>query len=308
MNVDFRKLRYFVAVYEERSFSKAADREHVAQPALSVQVRALEDEFNVRLFERTPQGIIPTAAGHRLHKLSSDLLAGLRNAHQEMKTLNGALSGLIRIGVMPSICWGALASILTRFAARHPQVDVRIVEAFSGTLADKLTAGDIDVAICNRPMSSTQLAQRLLLRDRMLLVSGRARGLEPWRAYRASELHEFNLILPSPTNSVRRHLEAQIRSGALQPTRTIEIDGLSATFRLVEAGEWSTILPSCALVNDIESTKITINPIIDIELFSEIFELTRLGDQPPIASQFFVQMIHDEILRTPQFIVAPQGV
>ena len=306
MNVDFKKLRYFVAVYEERSFSRAAAREHIAQPALSVHVRMLEDEFDVRLFERTPQGIIPTAAGHHLYKLGKDLLQGLKSAQQQMKDLGGNLSGQIRVGVMPSICWGALASILTRFAERHPAVRIRIVEAFSATLAEKAASGELDIAICNRPPAHIRLSQRLLFRDRLVLVSGQRRGLEQWRPYGLAELRDLKLVLPSPANSLRQTIDEVFKGRTLDVTQVIEIDGLSATLRLVETGEWSTLLPSCALVNEISSHKISINPLTDIEIHSEIYELMRDREQPPSAAQFLVQMIHDELVRTPELVVATQ--
>jgi LysR family transcriptional regulator, nitrogen assimilation regulatory protein len=120
MTLDIRKIRYFVSVFEEGSLSRAAERENIVQPALSTQIKQLETQLCVKLFERSTQGIQPTPAGQHFYRLCKELLRTLEAAGQQMRDFGGTISGFIRVGIMPSICRGPLATILTRYSDAYP--------------------------------------------------------------------------------------------------------------------------------------------------------------------------------------------
>lgn len=300
MPLDLRKIRYFVAVYEEGSLSRAATREKVVQPALSVQLRQLETELAVRLFDRSAQGVQPTPAGHHLYRLSSNILRGLEGLKREMLDFGGTIAGTIRVGLMPSICRGPVAGLLSAYLDAFPRVEVKIVEAYSGTLARQVMAGELDLAVCNRPAQQTSLKLRLLLRDRVVLVSGPHTGrLPPWAECRLSELPELKLILPSGQHSLRRLLDAHVKSGAIATVRIMEMDGLGATLRFVEATDWATLLPGIAVVEEARAGRFLLNPVAaPARLTSDIYAL-HAPDQPPsLAAQRFIDMLETELLRT----------
>jgi DNA-binding transcriptional LysR family regulator len=115
-------IRLFTAAYEERSFSRAAEREHTTQPAVSQRVRALEDELGVRLLERSPSQVVPTAAGDAYYRRAIDLLATLEQAGREARTVGNALSGEVQVGLMPSLTRCCVAPALAAFSERLPQV------------------------------------------------------------------------------------------------------------------------------------------------------------------------------------------
>ena len=117
--MDLRQIRYFVAVYEEGSFSAAAAREHCTQPGVSVQIQKLETGLDQKLFERRARGVVPTLAGRHLYDCCTDILAGLRTARQRMLDLAGNLGGTLRIGVAPTLCLSALPRVLPDFLAEH---------------------------------------------------------------------------------------------------------------------------------------------------------------------------------------------
>ena len=133
--VDIRKIRFFVAVYEAGSITRAAEREHIAQPALTVHIQQIEDELKVKLFERSAQGVNPTPAGRHFYGICQDLLRRLESVGDEMQAFSGEVAGSIAAGIMPSICHGPLAPVLACYTATYPNVAVRIVEGLSGTLA-----------------------------------------------------------------------------------------------------------------------------------------------------------------------------
>ena len=304
MALDVRKLRYFVSVFEEGSFSRAAERENIVQPALSTQIKQLETELCVKLFERSTQGIQPTPAGQHFYKLSKDLLRTLEAAGQQMRDFGGSISGFIRVGIMPSICRGPLATILTRYSDAYPDVEIKILEAYSGTLADQVIAGALDFAICNRPASQTELKLRLLHRDRVILVSGPTKKLTPWKPCRLAHMPDLKLVLPSSQHSLRRVLDKHIKAGRIKPARIMEMDGLGATMRFVQSSDWSTTLPSVAVIDDAKSDTFIMSPIASPELSSDIYELHLPARPLSLPAQKLVQMVHEELLRTPSYLKA----
>lgn len=302
MPLDLRQIRYFVAVYEEGSLSRAAARVKVVQPALSVQIRQLESELMVRLFDRSAQGVQPTAAGHHLYALSSGVLRGVESLRQEMLDFGGMIAGTIRVGLMPSICRGPIAGLLDAYLRGYPRVEVKILEAYSGTLARQVMAGELDVAVCNRPAQQTTLKLRLLLRDRVALVSGPdSRLLPPWSDCRLSELTGLKLILPSGQHSIRRLLDAHVKSGAIAPAKVMEMDGLGATLRFVEATDWATLLPGIAVAEEARAGRFVLNPVAQpASLTSDIYAIHGPDRPPSLAVQRFIDLVEAELGRTAQ--------
>jgi LysR family transcriptional regulator, nitrogen assimilation regulatory protein len=299
--LDIRKIRYFVAVYEAGSITKAAEREHIAQPALTVHIQQIEDEFKVKLFERSAHGVAATPAGKHLYGLCLDLLRRLDSVGEEMGQWSGTVAGSLTAGIMPSICHGPLAPMLARYTEAYPNVEVRIVEGLSGTLAQWVLAGEVDFAICNRPASPQGLALRLVITDSLVLVSGPAKGLPALEPCKLSEISDLKLVLPSRNHTLRHSLDDHITRGDLKPIKTLEIDGQSATLQFVAHSDWSTVLPAIAVMNEFNAKRVTINPIHEPALATEIYELRSSRTALSVAAEQFIAMLEAE-LRTAQAV------
>lgn len=298
MSFDFRKIRYFVAVHEEGSISRAAARENIAQPALSVQIKQLEEELSVKLFERSPQGVQSTPAGQHFYRLCQRLLGDLQAIRQQMLDFGGTVAGSIRVGVMPSVCRGPFATVLAAYSELYPEVEISISEANSGILARGVITGDLDFAICNRPASQTDLKLHHLYSDRIMLVSGPSADFTPWQPVDLSQARNLKLILPSSQHSLRRMLDKHIKAGAIRTARLIEIDGLSGTMHVVESSDWSTALPSVAVINDIDTERFILNPIKSPNISSDIYEIHSPDNPLSLPSMKFSEMILEELNRT----------
>ncbi|MBC7988837.1 MAG: LysR family transcriptional regulator, partial [Luteimonas sp.] len=169
MSLDVRKIRYFIALFEEGSVNRAAERENIVQPALSTQLKQLEQELSIQLFERSAQGLQPTRAGQHFYRLCLGLMRDLRAARQEMLDFGTTVRGAIHVGMMTSICHGCFGETLMRYCEAHPDVHVTIVEGTSGILADRVVLGTLDFAVCNRPASHTGLKLRRVFSDKFFL-------------------------------------------------------------------------------------------------------------------------------------------
>ena len=289
--LDLRRIRYFVAAYEEGSIKRAALRENVVQPAVSVQIKQLEAELSLKLFERSAQGIQPTAAGHHLYRLAADILRRVQSGYQEMLDYTGAVAGSIAVGIMPSLCRGPMPGIVAAYASAYPGVDLKLVEGFSGPLVDRVLAGELDLAICNRPSAQTRLKLNLLARDKLVLVSGRDTSLTPWAPCRLEDLSAIRFILPSSEHNLRRLLDREFKRSDFRPARILEMDALGLTFDTMRAGGWSTIVPRIAVVNDLVPGTFVINPLVSTTITSDIYELRLPERAPPLAAQRLTQLV-----------------
>ena len=290
--MDLRQIRYFAAVYEEGSFSRAAKRENCTQPGLSVQIRQLEELLEQRLFERNARGVTPTIAGKHFYACCTEILGSVKAARQRMLDLANHVAGRINIGVPPSFSKSALPAVLGRYARDYPHVEVRLAEAYSGTLSQWVVAGELEIAIVTEPPADLGLESTNFFRDRLVLV--RAPGT-PATAGRDGSLSSLKLVIPSGRHSLRQKIESHGRFNTTKIGRVIEIDGLTATLELVRGSDWSTILPTVAVADDVRAGRLVASPITEPDLWLDYF-VVQTKDLPiSVASRRFLNLLGEEL-------------
>ncbi len=260
--MDLRHIRSFVAVYEEGSINRAAARLHCAQPSLSLQLRNLEDSLSVTLFERHARGVRPTAAALRFYEHCIAILGEVESAEQHMRDWAREIAGAVSVGLIPTVTKSVLPHVLPDYTERLPNVDIRVVEAFSGTLTDWVVSGELDFAIVTEPPGHDGLALRALSAEPLVLVSGAKSGFTHLAPVSLPELAPIKLVLPSQQHSLRGMLERYIRVGNIAVERLLEIDGLFGALEFVHQSDWSAILPVTTIAGDLASGKFVVNPIV----------------------------------------------
>ena len=145
--MEMHQLRYFVAVAEEGSFSRAAERVHVAQPSLSQQMQKLEAELGHALFDRLSRRVTPTEGGRQLLPYARRILSGLLDAQRCVDELASEPSGAVSLGIIPTIAPYVLREILQETQAHIPQVRLSVREDFTENLVRALDQGEIDLAV-----------------------------------------------------------------------------------------------------------------------------------------------------------------
>jgi DNA-binding transcriptional LysR family regulator len=168
--MELRHLKYFIAVAEERSFTRAAERLWVAQPGLSRQVRDLERELGTQLLERHARGVELTAVGELFLERARTTLAAADSAAATGRDAEAGIVGAVRLGVPTTTAWHLTASVLDEFARTRPRVELMLLEGYAGTLRQELRDGHIDALISPSGFDS---ADRRELRALDL-------GAEPW--------------------------------------------------------------------------------------------------------------------------------
>lgn len=289
--ITIRQLQYFVAVYEEGAFSKAADREHCAQPALSARVRNLEEILGHALFERSVSGVTPTTYGQRFYRHSVSILRSINHAKLEMEEMSGQVSGQLRAGLIPSVMRGLMPSFLPDFVDTYPMIDLRMLQGFSDALAESVLTRSVDFAVVLEPPKHDGIEITKLCDGTMVLVSSPGLGFKRCEALRLPELPPLNLVMPSPNHTLRRNIERRIWTKEIRVGRVLEMDSVHGMIDFVATSNWATILPLTAVACDIGSDRLCINPIAEPYLEADLY-LINLSRHPLSATaQLFIDAL-----------------
>ena len=170
--MELRHLRYFVAIAEERSFTRAAERLWVAQPGLSTQIRRLESELGTQLFERHTRGVDLTDAGEVFLERARTALAAAEAARSTGRDLEEGLVGSVRLGIVTGAGWPGTSALLGRFGRERAAIELTVVESYGGTLLRDLRDGRLDAMIAPSVFGSAELRRVRLGREPWLVLAG----------------------------------------------------------------------------------------------------------------------------------------
>ena len=258
-----RQLEIFVGVFEEGSLSKAARRLNATQSGLSMQIQNLEARTGLRLFDRSPRGVTPTAAARRLYKRALAVLRSLDETSTEIRALAKGVSGVVKVGLMPTFTRGVLAPALGEFISEHPHVEISIKEAYSAALVDEVLAGAIDFAIVPRELFPSGVRTRWLGRDQEMLVRrAGSDGPGHMQPVRLADLGVLDLVLPARGNARRDAFDSYAQLHGVALGRVITMDAMIATLEFVAASDFATILPQTICFNDRDGALRSVHPIV----------------------------------------------
>jgi LysR family transcriptional regulator, nitrogen assimilation regulatory protein len=297
LSENLKDIRLFVAVYEERSFTTAAEREHATQSGVSQHIRKLEDRFNARLFSRDRGTVTPTPAGDSYYRRCVDLLRAYQAADHSVRSFAGGLTGEIAVGLMPTMTRCALAPALSRFIQAHPNVALRMIEAYSGVLTGQVRSGMIDFAIVPGFPGLAGLKSQLFLRTPEVLVSRRGGPLKHMEPLRLQKMGPLKLVVPGAQNARRTLLETYLASNGVEIERTLELDAMLGTLDFVANSDWVAILPGIMMVSDVDHPTLTITPIVDPVLPLDLVLIEPLRRALSSPAQAFVDILRAETSR-----------
>jgi DNA-binding transcriptional LysR family regulator len=294
-NIPLRQIRAVIAVCEEGSFTRAAQRENATQSGISQHVAAVERALKVKLFERTAGGITPTPAGLRYYKRCVEAVGTLEHAAEEARSLAKEVTGELRIGLMPTFTRAVLAPVLDDFVPRCPEVRLHIVEGYSALLTEMVLDDALDFAVVPAYEGTIGLKSRMLVRDREMLISGPRAGFTPLEPLRLAECRPLKIVVPGPDNTRRRNLETYFQSHGVEIAAILEMDAMIATLEFVARSDWVTILPSVISVNDIGRGELIVNPIADPELHAEFVVIQPRRRTLSTQARMFLQRFEAEV-------------
>lgn len=236
-----------MAVAETRHFTRAAEREHVAQPSLSQQIRALEQELGSPLFNRMRGNITLTPAGETLLPLARRILADTETARRQVQELLDLRHGTVRLGATPSLCTGFLPEVLHAFHLDYPGIRLLVEEGGSRDLIRDLAQGHLDLALIILPLHSSDpaLSTTPLLREDLVVVTSE-NSPPPARDghLQVSDLRHRPLVMFRRGYDLREFTVSACRVAGFEPTFAIEGGEMDAVVGFVEAGLGAAVIPS----------------------------------------------------------------
>ena len=245
--VEIRHLRYFLAVAGAGSFSRAADRLGISQPSVSQQMRELEENLRVSLFQRRGRRILLTAAGLIFQEHARAILRQVENFLDELSRDSVQLRGDLHLGTVPWLDVALVPQLLGLFAAKHPNVNLTVTEISSDDIETALEEGRLDVGLGFLTHHSPNLSYERLSTDEYALIVPTG---HPWwnrQLVHVSELHQQRLLQLPRTFVVRRLGDGICRSNQVRPQTVAEISAIETLLRSLAPLNAAALLPKLAL-------------------------------------------------------------
>lgn len=241
--MELHQLECFIAVLEEGGFKRATARLGITQPALSYQVKRLEDELGVQLFHRQPGGITPTEAARVLVEHAHHVIGAVHDAHQAVRELTDGVTGEIRIGTITCLGTYFLPQVLWEIRAQHPNVRPKLLYRNSDDLLEALLSNKLDVAMVPDLAPDARLAREFVFEEPISLVSSAGHPFHGRRTVEVAELASAQFVALSQQTStgvlIRRHLEKL----GVSISPVFSADDVETVKMMVEEGMGVAFLP-----------------------------------------------------------------
>ncbi len=291
--MDLRQLRYLVALAEERNFTRAAAAEHVAQPALSQQIRRLEDELGVALVERTTRRVSLTEAGELLVVRARRIMVELEAAQSELEAARGADTGHVRIGAMHTMGPVDLSLSMAAFHELHPNVTMTVREQASEELAEMLRVDELDLAFLSvtERVEAHGLGLLQLVSEELVVLLRPDHPLAGRPTIRMRELAEEPFIAFRTGARLRELLFAAGRDAGFDPRVTLESNEAQRIRRLVARGLGVAILPRSDAVGP--GAEVAVVTLTEPSLRRDITLAWREGRRHGPAATEFLNLARD---------------
>lgn len=284
-----RHINYFLAVAEHRSFTRAANALYVSQPALSQQIKQLEESLGTILFDRTGRTIQLTDAGEvyarYARRAQQDLEEGRRAIHDVQNLSRGAL----RIAITPTFTTYLIGPLIQAFHARYPNVTLSVQEMSQERMEEHLLEDKFDLGIAFDDVQSADLVSQTLLEETLALVVGRDHPLAKVAAIDLPILSKQSLVLLSSEFATREQIDRYCRQHQVQPRVLMEVNSLSAVIEIVRHTALTTLLPSNIASNRDELVSIALAPSL---LQRTAVLIQRKGAYQSAAAAAFIDLTH----------------
>jgi DNA-binding transcriptional LysR family regulator len=291
--VEIRQLRAFVAIAESGTFTAGAQRVHVTQAAISMQIRQLENEIGARVFVRAPRHVILTEAGEHLLRRARQMLREHDAAIDEIAELAGAERGRIRIGSASAmVLTDELPSILKELRKQHPRAEISVMSGTSETLVDQILAGELDIAFVSLPVDARGIQTERLSEDQLVAIASPRHKLAKQKTISAYTLAGERLILGERGGNTRRLIDQFFAQAGVSLRVAMELSRQAAIRRMVEEDMGVGIVPLQSVKEDVDKGKLVSWWIEGAEINWELGLAQLSGGYESPIMQKFVALAH----------------
>ena len=267
--MDIRQLEMFQAVAEERSFTKAGERLHVSQSAISRQIKLLEEELGGILLHRRTREIALTHPGELLLKTANRLFRDLQDVVWQISEAHQLRRGVLRLGGGMTVCIYILPKLLKQYRSLYKQVDLKVTSGTSESILRLLRNHEVDLGLLTLPVVAKDLEVTAVLKEEMVVVTAPAHPLSRCRAVRPEDLAKYPLILFEPGSNTRKVLDQFFMEETIPVDIAMETENVEIIKAMVANGIGITIIPYAAIAKDVRSNRFSFNPIEGRRLYRE---------------------------------------
>lgn len=294
--MNLRQLRSFIQVVELSSITAAAERLNIAQPALSRQIKALEEELNIPLLRRHGRGVIPTEEGIRLARRAKEILDQVNDLANDISGNHTALSGTITLGLPPTVAEILATRLIERMMQLYPEVKLSIISGFSGHIQDWLLRGKIDLGVAYEEQKSPAIESQPILIEKMFLIQpAKDNAAQDGIPIDAREALAAPLILPTTEHGLRGRIEAFANAERISLNVMLEVDILPTMLAFVERGLGSTILPLVSVVHLVRAGRLIARPIVNRPIDRTLILMTPLNQPGSRLKTSFAEFLIAEV-------------
>jgi LysR family transcriptional regulator, nitrogen assimilation regulatory protein len=262
-SMDLKQLRSFLTVADTGNVTRASELLNLVQPAVSRQLRLLEEDLSVELFQRERHGMVLTEPGKALCVYARRALLELDRARTEIKGSADGIAGLVTVGLLPSTCDIIASPLVSAVAARYPGIRIRIATGYAGDLQGWLETGELDVAILYSVERDPQVRAQPLLEEPLWVVGAPGANLRRRRPVPFANLRGRPMILPSGPRGIRTLVDEACAVSKVELTVVAETNAMGIQKSLVLGGHGLTILPPIAFAAELASKRVSAAPLVD---------------------------------------------
>ena len=260
-HLTLRQLTVFLEAVRQMSFVRAAETLHLTQPAISMQIRQLENAVGLPLFERVGKKLALTQAGELFRHHAARVIGELQDAEQALDAVKGLRSGQAMVGLVSTAKYFA-PRLLAQFAERHAQLDIRFVVGNRETLINALRDNEIDFAVMGRPPDKLDATAEPIAQNPHMLVAHKAHRLGPARRFDFHELRSETFLMREPGSGTRLVMEAVFKQHLFTPQRLVTLGSNEAVKQAVMAGLGVSLLSLQTLELELRTGEIALLDVV----------------------------------------------
>ncbi|MGG5824049.1 LysR family transcriptional regulator [Falsiroseomonas sp. HW251] len=288
--MNLRQLRYFVRVIELGSITRAAEALHVAQPALGLQVKQLEDGLGVQLLARHSRGVEATPAGRLLFDRARAILRQVDDTQRDVMGFGKRVRETLSLGLSPSLVALLGPDLVQRARTELPDLELRLVEELSFTLAEWVEAGRLDLALAYDPPEREGVTAEPVLEEALVLVRPAAGGVAP--EITMVEVLAGELALPGRVDSISRTLASEAARRGVPLRIAFEVQSVAAIKRLVARGLATAVLPRGVVADEVARGELSASRVTEPPIVRRLALLSRpdraaMRQEPQLRTMLF---------------------
>jgi DNA-binding transcriptional LysR family regulator len=251
--MDFKQIKTFLTVVDTGNITRAADILHIVQPAVSRQIKLLEEDLGTSLFDRQRHGMVLTESGKLLVNYARRAVLELDRARAAITGAQQGIGGLVTLGLLPSTIDALSGPLLTALARDYPGIQLRLAMGYAGTLLRWLESGEIDAALLYGAERSPEIQCQPLIEEPLWVVWSPHFKIKSGKSFALKDLAKFPVILPSTPHGIRTLVDHACAKAKLELQIAAEANALSVQKSLTLNGHGLTILPPIAVHDDLKT-------------------------------------------------------